>query len=77
MALMSPMLTSGERQLLVKISTKSWLRTPLLTTFIGGKMMPSWKISWFDGEIDEGTRPPTSVKWMMAQPKHAMRPFQK
>ena len=45
-----------------------WFIALRLTIFIGGTTRPSWKISLLDGEIELGTRPPTSMKWMKHQP---------
>ena len=56
------------RQLARKMRTKSSLRTPRRTTFMGGMTRPSWNSSWHDGAIELGTEPPTSVKWIKHHP---------
>ena len=68
MARTSPMLTSGVRQLAVNILTKSWLKTPRLTIFMGGMRSPSWNISVKAGDIEDGTAPPISERCAKHQP---------
>ena len=62
------MFSSGMRQLALRILTKSAFISPWRISFMGGMRMPSWKISFRDGAMLEGTVPPTSVEWMKHQP---------
>ena len=59
-ALMSPQLTSGMRQLSeIRFLTSSW-RTPARKSLVGRSRSPSWKISVARGHTLAGTAPPMS-----------------
>ena len=68
MALMSAMFWNGVRQLALRNPTRSSFSLPPMAIFMGGTKSPSWKTSVLDGEIEDGTRPPMSMKWMKHQP---------
>ena len=59
---MSPTLWSGKRELRWKMASVASFVTPAATSFVGGIMMPSWKISVASGLIDPARRPPMSAK---------------
>ncbi len=61
---MSPQLVSGMRQLAMKRRRKSSFRPPRLKSFSTGMRRPSWKMSVLAGEMEPGTRPPTSEQCM-------------
>ena len=53
------------------------LVSPAAISFVGGTMMPSWKMSVASGLIDPGRMPPISAKCAQPMTKATRRPSRK